>query len=163
MNLAIIDVVFCVLILVLAINGAAKGFIAELFGKAAFLGGLVLGFLFCNSLAQVLIQWISVVILAQILSFLLIFVVTFLVIKILQHILGGLFKGDILGSLDRALGFFLGLAEGVLLVVLVLFVLHAQPWIDTTELLRGSFFDRLLVEPVNQSVELLSEGIEANV
>ena len=128
MTFAIIDIVFLIIILVMAIKGAVNGFIAEVFGKAAFLVGLLVGVLFYNDLAVVLVQWISVVFLAQVVSFLLLFILTFLLIKVIQHVLGGIFKGDILGSLNRALGFFLGLAEGVLIVAMILLVLHVQPW-----------------------------------
>lgn len=160
MSLAIIDVVFILIILALAINGAIKGFIAELLGKAAFWVGLLVGILFYDVLALTLIQWIPVVFFAQILSFLLLFIITFIIIKIVQHLLSGLFKGDILGSLNKALGFFLGIAEGFLIVAVVLFILHAQPWIETDSLLKGSFFNQIFMEPVNQSVELISQGID---
>lgn len=161
MSLAIIDVVFLLIILALAINGAIKGFIAELLGKAAFLVGLLVGILFYDVLAITLIQWIPVVFFAQILSFLLLFVITFIIIKLIQHLLSGIFKGDILGSLNKALGFFLGIGEGFLIVAFVLFILHAQPWMETDSLLQGSFFNRIFMEPVNQSVEFISQGIDA--
>lgn len=161
MNLAIIDVVFVFIILALAINGAVKGFIAELLGKAAFWVGLLVGILFYNVLAAALIQWIPVVFFAQILGFLLLFILTFIIIKVVQHILSGLFKGDILGSLNKALGFFLGVAEGILVVAIILFLLHAQPWVETDALLQGSLFYSIFMEPVSQSVEFISQGIDA--
>lgn len=155
--MAIIDIVFLIIIGVLAINGAIKGFIAELFGKAAFLVGLLVGILFYDVVAAFLSQWIDVPFFAQIIGFLLLFVITFLIIKVLQHLLGGIFKGDILGSLNKALGFFLGLAEGVLIVAVCLFVLHAQPWLETASLLQGSFFNTLFAGPVSQSMEIIGE------
>lgn len=163
MNLAIIDVVFCLLILAFAVNGAAKGFVAELFGKAAFLVGLLVGILFCNGLARILWQWIPVAFFAQIVAFLLLFIATFLVIKIVQHLLGGLFRGDILGSLNRALGLLLGLAEGALVVAAALFALHAQPWVEVGPLLQGSLFDQLFTGPVSRSVEFIWQGADADV
>lgn len=163
MTFAIIDIVFLIIILVMAIKGAVNGFIAEVFGKAAFLVGLLVGVLFYNDLAVVLVQWISVVLLAQVVSFLLLFILTFLIIKVIQHLLGGIFKGDILGSLNRALGFFLGLAEGVLIVAVILLVLHVQPWIQVDSLLEGSFIDALFASPLNQSVEFVNREVMSNV
>ncbi|MBR2362040.1 MAG: CvpA family protein [Spirochaetaceae bacterium] len=163
MTFAIIDIVFLIIILVMAIKGAVNGFIAEVFGKAAFLVGLLVGVLFYNDLAVVLVQWISVVFLAQVVSFLLLFILTFLLIKVIQHVLGGIFKGDILGSLNRALGFFLGLAEGVLIVAMILLVLHVQPWIQVDSLLAGSFVDALFASPLNQSVEFVNREVMPNV
>lgn len=163
MTFAIIDIVFLVIILVMAIKGAVNGFIAEVFGKAAFLVGLLVGVLFYNDLALVLVQWISVVFLAQVVSFLLLFILTFLLIKVIQHVLGGIFKGDILGSLNRALGFFLGLAEGVLIVAVILLVLHVQPWIQVDSLLAGSFVDALFASPLNQSVDFVNREVMPHV
>ena len=163
MSLAVIDIVFLILIFVMAIKGTVNGFIAELFGKAAFLVGLLAGVLFYNDLAGVLVQWISVDFLAQIVSFLLLFILTFLVIKILQHLLGGLFRGDILGSLNKALGFFLGLAEGVLIVAVILLVLHIQPWIQVDSLLRGSLFAEGFAGPLSQSLELVGTEVMPSV
>lgn len=163
MTFAIIDIVFLIIILVMAIKGAVNGFIAEVFGKAAFLVGLLVGVLFYNDLALVLVQWISVVFFAQIISFLLLFILTFLIIKVIQHVLGGIFKGDILGSLNRALGFFLGLAEGVLIVAVILLVLHVQPWIQVDSLLEGSFIDVLFASPLNQSVEFVNREVMPHV
>ena len=42
MTFAFIDIVFAIIILAIAISATAKGFIAELFGKAAFILGLVI-------------------------------------------------------------------------------------------------------------------------
>ena len=163
MTFAIIDIVFLIIILVMAIKGAVNGFIAEVFGKAAFLVGLLVGVLFYNDLAVVLVQWISVVFLAQVVSFLLLFILTFLLIKVIQHVLGDIFKGDILGSLNRALGFFLGLAEGVLIVAMILLVLHVQPWIQVDSLLAGSFVDALFASPLNQSVDFVNREVMPHV
>lgn len=163
MTFAIIDIVFLIIILVMSIKGAVNGFITEVFGKAAFLVGLLVGVLFYNDLAVVLVQWISVVFLAQVVSFLLLFILTFLLIKVIQHVLGGIFKGDILGSLNRALGFFLGLAEGVLIVAVILLVLHVQPWIQVDSLLAGSFVDALFASPLNQSVDFVNREVMPHV
>ncbi len=163
MSLAVIDIVFLMLVLVMAIKGAVNGFIAELFGKAAFLVGLLVGVLFYNDLAAVLAQWIPVAFLSQVVSFLLLFILTFLAIKILQHLLGGLFKGDILGSLNKALGFFLGLAEGVLIVAVILLVLRIQPWIQVDSLLQGSLVAELFAGPLNQSMELVGTEVMPDV
>lgn len=157
MSMAIIDIVFLIIIGFLAINGAIKGFIAELFGKAAFIVGLLVGILFYDLMANFLSQWIDVSFFAQIIGFLLLFIITFLIIKVVQHLLGGIFKGDILGSLNKALGFFLGLAEGVLIVAVCLLILHAQPLLETDSLLQKSFFNVLFMGSVSQSIEIMNQ------
>ena len=166
MNIAPIDVVFIVLILALVGNGTGKGFIALFFGKAAFVVGFVAGIVFNTPVAQILLQWIPVIILAKIVAFVLLFIATYVFIKLVEKILGWIFKGDILKSLDRSLGFLFGLVEGVLVVVLILFLLNLQPWVDVGGLLRDSIFNKIFIGLVSQSVEsveIVSQGIETNV
>lgn len=166
MNIAPIDVVFIVIILVLVANGAIRGFIALFFGKAAFWVGFAAGIVCNTPVAQILLQWIPVVILAKIAAFLLLFIITYVVIKLVEKILGWIFKGNILKSLDRSLGFFFGLVEGLLVVVLILFLLNLQPWIDVGGLLQDSIFNKIFIGTLSQStesVEIISQGIETNV
>lgn len=166
MNIAPIDVVFIVIILVLVANGAIRGFIALFFGKAAFWVGFAAGIVCNTPVAQILLQWILVVILAKIAAFLLLFIITYVVIKLVEKILGWIFKGNILKSLDRSLGFFFGLVEGLLVVVLILFLLNLQPWVDVGGLLQDSIFNKIFIGTLSQSaesVEIISQGIETNV
>lgn len=166
MNIAPIDVVFIVLILVLVGNGVIKGFIALFFGKAAFVVGFTAGIVFNTPVAQILLQWIPVIILAKIVAFVLLFIATYVFIKLVEKILGWIFKGDILKSLDRSLGFLFGLVEGILVVVLILFLLNLQPWVDVGGLLQDSIFNKIFIGLVSQSVEsveIVSQGIETNV
>ena len=166
MNIAPIDVVFIVIILVLVANGAIRGFIALFFGKAAFWVGFAAGIVCNTPVAQILLQWIPVVILAKIAAFLLLFIITYVVIKLVEKILGWIFKGNILKSLDRSLGFFFGLVEGLLVVVLILFLLNLQPWVDVGGLLQDSIFNNIFIGTLSQSVEsveIISQGIETNV
>ena len=166
MNIAPIDVVFIVLILALVGNGTVKGFIALFFGKAAFVVGFAAGIVFNTPVAQILLQWIPVGILAKIVAFVLLFIATYVFIKLVEKILGWIFKGDILKSLDRSLGFLFGLVEGVLVVVLILFLLNLQPWVDVGGLLQDSIFNKIFIGALSQSaesVEIVSQGIETNV
>ena len=50
MNIAIIDLVFLAIILWFVIVATIKGLIAEVFGKAAFVVGILIGLLFANDL-----------------------------------------------------------------------------------------------------------------
>lgn len=163
MNIAPIDVVFIIIILALVGNGAIKGFIALFFGKAAFLVGFIAGIIFNAPVAQILLKWIPVVILAKIVAFLLLFIVVYVLIKLVEKILGWIFKGDILRNLDRSLGFFFGLVEAVLVVVLILFILDLQPWIDVEAVLQESIFNKIFFDIFGQTVESLPQGIESNV
>ena len=47
-------------------------------------------------------------------------------------------------GLDKSLGFFLGIAEGFLVVGLILFLLHSQRFFDIRPVLDASFFEKLI-------------------
>ena len=140
MNFGVIDWVFSGIILLFAIGGVIKGFIDNVFGKIAFIAGIILAYLFYKDIANGLLKDIKVEFAAKIISFLLIFVVVFLVIKIIQMIVAKVFEWSILKSLDRTLGFFFGLVEGGAVVCLIIFLLTAQPFFNSMSILDGSFY-----------------------
>lgn len=144
MTFTVIDWIFSSIILVFAISGIIKGFIDNVFGKIAFIAGILLGFLFYKDVAAGLLKDIKVPYAANIIAFLLIFVVTFLVIKIVQMIVAKVFEWSILKSLDRTLGFIFGIVEGGAVVCLVIFLLTAQPFFSTQALFDGSFYYNLV-------------------
>ena len=140
MNFGVIDWVFSGIILLFAIGGVIKGFIDNVFGKIAFIAGIILAYLFYKDIANGLLKDIKVEFAAKIISFLLIFVVVFLVIKIIQMIVAKVFEWSILKSLDRTLGFIFGMVEGGAVVCLIIFLLTAQPFFNSMTILDGSFY-----------------------
>ena len=140
MNFGVIDWVFSGIILLFAIGGVIKGFIDNVFGKIAFIAGIILAYLFYKDIANGLLKDIKVEFAAKIISFLLIFVVVFLVIKIIQMIVAKVFEWSVLKSLDRTLGFIFGLVEGGAVVCLIIFLLTAQPFFNSMTILDGSFY-----------------------
>lgn len=140
MNFAVIDWIFSGIIIIFAIGGVIKGFIDNVFGKIAFIAGIVLAYFFYDDIAEKLLKDVKVEFAAKIISFLLIFVVTFLVIKIVQMIVAKVFEWSILKSLDRTLGFIFGMVEGGAVVCLVIFLLTAQPFFNAMNILDGSFY-----------------------
>lgn len=161
MTFTFVDVVFAVIILALAIAGAVKGFVAELFGKAALVLGLIVAVLFYSKLYPYIARWISIDFFAQAVAFLLLFIATYLLVKILQHVIGSFFQSEIMSGLNRTLGFFLGVVEGVLVVAVVLIAMYAQPWFDIGSLFDGSFFANILSGIIAQPVQYVNERIVA--
>lgn len=140
MNFGVIDWVFSGIIIIFAIGGVIKGFIDNVFGKIAFIAGIVLAYFFYDDIAEKLLKDVKVEFAAKIISFLLIFVVTFIVIKIVQMIVAKVFEWSILKSLDRTLGFIFGMVEGGAVVCLIIFLLTAQPFFNAMNILDGSFY-----------------------
>lgn len=160
MTFNFLDIIFIALILVCAIQAAVNGFIKEFFGKAAFVLGIFVAVMFYAKLMPYVNRYIKSAFVSQILAFLLIFILVYLIVRLVQQLVGSFFSGDILSGLDRALGFFFGVAEGLLLISVVLVVLYAQPWFGIGPLVKGSFFhkmlENLLVKPVSRVQDLIA-------
>jgi len=143
-SVAAIDIVFAVLIVVLTVRGVIRGFVEEFGSVAALFLGLGGAISLYKSVATLLNRWFGVSMWNPLIAFLVIFLLLYLLVKLLERLLAALFDKLDLERLDRALGFFLGLAEGLLLVCVLLFLLNWLPFLNTGGLLKGSFFARFL-------------------
>jgi membrane protein required for colicin V production len=76
----------------------------------------------------------------QIISFLGLFLVTYLAIKIFEGALRAIVERINADNLDHALGFFLGVAEGLLLIFVLLLIIQIQPFINLDEAIDESVF-----------------------
>lgn len=159
MSFTVIDWIFSAIILVFAIGGVIKGFIDNVFGKIAFIAGIILAYLFYKNLADSLLKDVKVPYAANIIAFLLIFVVTFLIIKIVQMIVAKVFEWSILKSLDRTLGFIFGIVEGVAVVCLIIFLLTAQPFFSTQTIFNGSFYYALVTSLFHSTREEIGQHV----
>ena len=159
MTFTVVDWIFSAIILVFAISGVIKGFIDNVFGKIAFVAGILLAYLFYKDIAEKLLKDVKVAYAANIIAFLLIFVVTFLVIKIVQMIVAKVFEWSILKSLDRTLGFIFGIVEGGAVVSLIIFLLIAQPFFSIQTIFEGSFFVNLVTSLFNSTKEELGTHV----
>ena len=143
------DVIFFIIILIFAVIATAKGFINAIFGKLCWILGLIFAFLFYKKLTGYMKQLVHNETISSILCFVLIFVIVFLIVKIIQTLLSKAFDGEIMKGLDRSLGFFFGLLEGLLVVFVFIFILKNQPWFDVSKLFEGSFFVKMLTPLLN--------------
>jgi membrane protein required for colicin V production len=155
-NLAIIDVIFLVLVLLLVLRCAIKGFVAEFFAMASVVLGVLAGFFFYRGGAAFIRTKIfsHVRVLPELLAFLAIFVIVFLALKILEKILNDIIQGIHLSSLDHFLGIVFGLVEGIALVALVLFVfllLGEMRILDPSAVLGDSVFAEILLPLVRRN------------
>lgn len=144
MNFAVIDIFFAIIVFLFVHSAASAGFVSELFSKLSFLLGLVCAILFYRYLSPYLIRFIESPSLRSALAFLMIFSVIYVAVRMLQTLLARFIKGDLIRGLNRSLGFFLGLAEGLIVVTAILVLLHIQPWFAVEPILRGSIFYSLL-------------------
>lgn len=159
-----IDYVFLALVVLCGVRGFSRGFIEEFFSKAAFILALLCGLL-CYKMALPLLTGLAnIVFLQNVLAFVIVFSVVYIAVRLVQKLVGVAFKNDIMRGLDKSLGFFLGLAEALLCIMLVLFLLHSQRAIDVSTVLAGSFFDSWLSPVVISLPDAVSaSGVVNNV
>ncbi|MBR5645661.1 MAG: CvpA family protein [Treponema sp.] len=158
MMLSIIDVIFILIILIFTIIATAKGFVSELFNKISFIGGIIVGCMFCNKLSAALSNTIKNPLMSKIVSFILLFIITFLLIQIIKVIIGRFFDSEIMSGLDRTMGFFFGIIEGMAVVLFILWILSNFPFL-VDSLLQNSIFFRFFAPVL--TIKPSSPGVSA--
>ena len=152
MAIEVIDIVFALLVVLAAIRGAFRGFVTEVGSMAALILSFGAAIVFYKQLSLVIDRQFGVSMWNQLIAFLVLFLLVYLLVKLVQRMLQNMVERLNLDRLDSALGFFLGVAEGLLLVGVVLFLINWQPFFDPKNLLGSSFFARMLF-PVLPSPE----------
>lgn len=158
MELAGIDFVFAIIVVILAIRAAVRGFVKELLGTAALILGIVAAVLFSGFASGYIDQLIGPSVWTQVIAFLGIFLVVYLVVKIFEGALNRLIERIHLNQLDHALGLFVGIVEGIVVVFVLLLLIQIQPFFDPESLMAGSIFARVLLPFLPFAAEFLRTG-----
>ena len=135
-----------------------RGFIGELLSMAAIVLGLLASLYFYKNGGAFIREKFSmeIKILPEVIAFVSLFIIVFLAIKLIDILLNEVIEGVNLGGADRFLGIVFGLAEGLVVVSLILFLLRIQPLFDPTPILSESFFARLLLPLITGTEKLAS-------
>jgi membrane protein required for colicin V production len=166
-----LDWIFVVIVALLAIRCMVKGFVAEVLSVAGVLVGVLSGLFLYKTMARLFVSWGlkgQPEIFPDILGFAAAFLVAFLVVMIVERLLEEGIEAARLGGVDRALGLVLGLAEGLVLVSLVLVIMDlALPALSSVpgyaKLLQGSFFARLILPVLGPELSKATQGIKLNL
>jgi membrane protein required for colicin V production len=155
-GLNVFDIVILVVLVIFMIRGVFRGFVKELMGISAIFGGILLAVLFSGAVATLLEPLVGGGLWSQVAAFLLIFLVSYLLFKLFETGLHALIEKVELENLDKALGFFVGLIEGLLISFIIVFLLVIQPFFPTDSIFENSFTYRLYLPliPYAQSVLL---------
>ena len=147
MGLAVIDIVFLIIIAIFALRCALRGIVSELMSMAALVLGLLAAiFTFRETAKLIRGKFIpDVKVLPEIVSFIAVFIAVFAVIKILETILKDIIERIQFGGPDRFFGFLLGIAEGLVIVCLLLFLIVVQPFFEPDLILEGSLLADILM------------------
>ncbi|MDR2501095.1 MAG: CvpA family protein [Treponema sp.] len=152
MQLLGIDIIFSALILIFVIRCALRGFLEEALSMAALVFGAAFAFFFHKAGADFIRErFIGGRILPELLAFTGLFLILFLAVKVLEYILRDILNRIDLGGVNRFLGIFFGLLEGLCLVSFILFILSVQPLFDAEHLLSNSLFARLLFPVIDEA------------
>jgi len=146
-NISVIDVIFILVMAIFVLRCFIKGFISEVMSMAALVLGILSALFFYKNGGEFLRAkyWPGLNTIPEIIAFAALFIIVFIVIKLFEIMLKGIVDGINLGGADRFLGMIFGLAEGIAVISLVLFVLCVQPLFDPASLLADSFFAQILL------------------
>jgi len=146
-NFSAIDFIFIGLIGLFMIRCFLKGFVSELLSMAALVLGLLAALFFHKNGGAFLRSqfWPELKVIPEIAAFVILFIIVFLVVKIIEKMLVNIIDKVSLSGANSFLGLVFGLAEGIVVVSLVIFLLMIQPLFDASAILENSFFARLIL------------------
>ncbi|MDR0598337.1 MAG: CvpA family protein [Treponema sp.] len=164
MSMAVIDIVFFALIVILIIRCGLRGLIKEVMSVASVTLGLLAAVSFYRQGAAFVRTKIlaDVAVLPELIAFVSLLAIVFFVVKILEHIIQDIIARIHVGGLDHALGLVFGLLEGLILVRLILFVLDIQPLFNAETLLEHSIIVKFL-DPLMGGLKLPPAGTGKDV
>ncbi|MDR2618701.1 MAG: CvpA family protein, partial [Treponema sp.] len=141
-SIVFIDLVFLVVVGIMAIRGYLRGLIKEVLSWAALVLGIIAAVFFYKNGAEFIRTKTmhSVKYIPEILSFIAIFIIVFLIFKMIEKVLKDVVNGIRLSGVDKFLGAVFGLVEGLALVSLMLFLIAVQPLFNSGNILDGSLF-----------------------
>ncbi len=158
MSLSGLDIVFIVIIVFFTVRVGIKGFVKEFMSMAALILGIAVAVFFSGVTSGYIRPYIGDGPWAQVVAFLGLFLITYIVVKLFETALDRLVEKIHLESLDRALGFFLGICEGILVVFVAVLLLQLQPLFDAQTLLAESVFAAVLQPLLPYAQQIISIG-----
>lgn len=151
MNWNALDIIFSAILVFFVLRGLFRGFFGELFSVGAIALGLGAGYFVGPRFAHTAETLLNLPGWGRVVSFLGVFLVVYVLLKILEKVIHSFVESFRLQNLDKALGLFLGAAEGLILIFLILWGLRAQSFVNVKALVDSSKIARFLV-PLLQSV-----------
>ncbi len=135
-----IDIIILIILGLMAIRGLTKGLIRELFSFGSLILGLLAAMAFYKSLGGYITEQFGKNGWNDGISFFIIFIVVFIVLKLVERTILKLIDDTAALSIDKSLGFILGLMEGIIICSLITYLLDLQTLFNTDKLLGNSFF-----------------------
>jgi len=147
LSFSVMDFIFVILVGLFMIRCYLKGFINEILSMAALFFGFLVSLLLYKNTGELLKKefWPEMNVIPFVAAFIGLFVIVYIIIKIIEKMLTNIINKINLSNVDSFLGIIFGFTEGIVVVSLVLFVLKVQPLFDSSEILSGSLFAKILL------------------
>lgn len=165
MDLSILDIILLCLIIFSSLRGAFRGMVQELISLAALFISLLLAAVFYPDGMEWIQARSSLGESATLISFVSIFAGAFILFKLLQKAIVYLINETPFESVDRLLGFFFGILEGLLICFLIVYLIDFQElfdlgrWTSSSKILPHlERFLPALDKPAEQIMEKISSG-----
>ncbi|MBZ6378165.1 hypothetical protein B5C34_01215 [Pacificimonas flava] len=117
-DLTLFDLFFFGVLVIFALLGLKRGFVTEILGLFAWVGGIIAVNLYFDTGVEFALRFVDSVTAASVISVIAIFLVAFGLLSAVAKALGGRVKNSVIGPLDRLLGLGFGAVKGLLLAVL---------------------------------------------
>jgi membrane protein required for colicin V production len=163
-HIGILDIIFIVVWILVTIRCIFRGFIEEILSMAGVILGITGAVFLSGPLGVLLNNTFKLGMWSQLIAFLACFVIIYIIVKVLESVILNIFEKLNLEKLDKALGFLLGLVEGLLVISVAIILLNWLTWIpvvDIEGLLKESFMAQLLMPVITPITGSLSTHIPA--
>jgi membrane protein required for colicin V production len=157
MALVPFDIACLLLILLVAVRASLRGLVEEIAHTASVVLGLLASALFFDEGAAFIRGRgiITLRFIPEAVAFIAVFIMIFAAVRLLESVLKDIIRRISLTSIDHLLGFFFGVAEALVIIIVLILLLSIQPLFDKNILLNGSFFAQLLLP----NAEALRRGL----
>lgn len=147
MFVSVVDVVIIAVIGIFTLRCSIRGFAIEFLSMAAVVFGLVVAILYYREMAPAVTQRIMPELhrFSAAIAFVILFFVVFIVVSILKKLVIDFVRKIKFHGVDRFLGFFFGIAEGIVFVYLLLFLVSVQTFIEPDIILGKSILAQKLM------------------
>lgn len=158
MSISPLDILFIAIFLIASIRCIIRGFVAEILTFASVFGGIIASLIFHKMLGNLFNDIFGVSAWNPFIAFLVIFLVVYLIFKLLEKVLHDAVEKVELEKLDQSLGLFLGIVEGLFLIIAIIFLLKIQPFFEVGTLVEDSFFGGIITSILPENFFILPES-----
>jgi membrane protein required for colicin V production len=140
MDFSTLDIVLLIIMGVMAFRGLFNGLIRELFSFGSLIFGLLASMAFYKTLAGFFTEQFGAHTWNEGVAFFLVFIIIFAALKVIENIILKMMEETAAFSVDKGLGFVLGLLEGIVICSLVTYLINIQTIFNMDKMLNSSFF-----------------------